>query len=1059
MAEALFDGGQNSDVTRFAGFDPDILDLVYASDVEGFVSVQPPRARRDFITDAKDELLDKLPDSDGHLRAQRKSYQSFVDSTWDRGEPTSSGSDVTSEHKGSRNGQEVQSCQQLTFDPTSIRSMMTAGLGIARPLARSVGIRARNFAAPVPERAGQILPPLSEPSSMLPSDIRIKLRQASGLPEGPILPHSLADAGYRSLDRLSASRRQLLMGTAVPVTAALALSMTSNIFKNDVGNQAVQAFTNRPSTAAEYTKPLVADLVSVEVKYVPSKATHVRSVAIDLGMPTKELASANNHLDPNSEVPAGTVLQGTIKASRVEVPEPTTPESLANLYGLTPDAIRSVNELTEDGLVEGEVYVPGRVLVQTNSAETPDISALAVSLELSDVATRELNRVNAAAPEGQLVVKLSEAIEPQLDNIPELVQTILPSGDSTSSSSPEATTASGHPENQSPVVSSALSPSTTTASTSTTIAGTPSISEALTSETVTSTAPSTTVAQEVTSSLPAPEPAAAPAPEIIVRPATPAEQLEAERQAIGQAVELARATGDAGPLRHLVAFSPLFEPTNLPDRLKEPTLRRMPPANLLGIPGILYEFSTATPSNERIASVDVVVSALVAAYTMQYEIKNTSQFTYLDGSCIRFGDFSALHGHKSHNGDEVDMSSALHCSIIDGRAQADGPIFWINRVTNGISQQITNPNYNPALEFAVLSTVQRLTVDGRRIIGSTYYNAPLFDDSPYVQPMSNHSNHIHVGDAANTHGKGDPLKDWADGGNRPERDLRVSERELFLLYTGGKGVPGVSLDLTVSVPLDQSPAQPQPETVATSASIPQSGEPQQPGTTPPSAPTPAAAPPSSASPQAELDVAQQLLEQAANPSQGLQHAFFRTLLLNEIASGEGGYDSTNRGRPNDTQIGDANYRRIFGDRNLSQHTIIELMNLQREGKILTVGRYQMIPGTFRSAVEATGIDVNRVFDAQTQDELATEYLIFMKRPNLSAYIKGDESKLYLAVEDLCKEFASMPCNDGSGHYDGDSAGNAAHGGRARVARIVEILEHLRTTYLGAQMEIAVANQA
>ncbi len=175
-------------------------------------------------------------------------------------------------------------------------------------------------------------------------------------------------------------------------------------------------------------------------------------------------------------------------------------------------------------------------------------------------------------------------------------------------------------------------------------------------------------------------------------------------------------------------------------------------------------------------------------------------------------------------------------------------------------------------------------------------------------------------------------------------------------------------------------------------------------------------------------------------------------LLTEISHGEGGIDSVNTGKSGDTGVGSQKYNEIFGGRTLSQLTIRELLSLQEQGKIFAVGKFQFIPDTFKSAVETTGIDIDRAFDSDAQTEMAVNYLIMGgKRPNLTAYIKGEDVSLDEAVNDLCKEFASIPCVDGSGFYDNDIGNNMATGGVDRVNNIKQLLIELRESYAEAKM--------
>lgn len=1082
MTEALFESGQTSSGSRFDGFDDEILDLIKGSDVGHFTAVTIPHVSSDFAQhlgdhDSSDPLIQALPTSVEGLRSTRKAYRiyqslvaslgddelhvksqnrthvlasdqgdghgAYIDTDFDGPDGSMVGS---SDSNGSTSSGEKTSLA-IEFDPKSARSILAAGLRLANPLVAVVGRQARDFAAPVPVMDGQKLMPSISVDSNLPNDVRSKLRAASGLPDGPIVPPALAEAGYKALEVVQENRTRVMAGTAIPVSVALALTLTPAAARQTTTRDALQQIQHRnPIVSAPLQKqePIVAELVSVDVAYIPSAATHKNSVELDLGATRQSLSVSKGEYSQNAVIPAGTKLEGTVQASRVKLFAPVAVDQLATAYGMSTDAVRSVNTVNEHGLISGEAFIPGRLVVTLPEETAVDTAEIAQTMKLGPKSTRELSRINEYAPDGQVVLKLPDILESSDDDVQALVAEIIPMPSDEGGTTTTPTTSSPTPTSlgvpttlSNTVATSSSSPATTTSPSSSTSSPSSTTSTILPA---TTTIPTPVTIGPAIETTPAPE--VIPSPVVVERLANPAEQLQAERLAIGQAVEHARATGDAGPLKHLVAYSPLFEPTSLPDNLKEPNIRQMPAANMLGIPGILYEFSQETPLNERVASIDVIVSNLVLAYSMQYEITTDPSLNYLDGSCVRFNDFSASEGHKTHDGDEADVTSALHCDVMHGRSLADGPVLWINRTTGSVNQQITNPNYNAALDKKLLQYLLNLEVDGSKIVGQIYYNAPMFVGDERVAVLSNHSNHLHLGDSNNAHHADSAIKQWADGGGRPELDLSNTERELYLLYAGGKGVPGVSLGLTISEELPAEPT-PSPEALPT-PTAPVDELPVVEATSQSVAPT---------------DPAQALLEQVANPTMGLQHAFVRTILMNEIASGEGGYDSTNRGVAGDTKVGDRNYQSIFGDRMLSQHTIAELMQLQAEDKIFTVGKYQFIPDTFRSAVQATGIDVNRVFDVATQEELAVNYLIFMKRENLVAYIHGDDSKLYLAVDDLCKEFASMPCNDGTGNYDGDSAGNAAHGGKARVAWIREILKQLQITYLGAQMEIAADQQA
>lgn len=273
-------------------------------------------------------------------------------------------------------------------------------------------------------------------------------------------------------------------------------------------------------------------------------------------------------------------------------------------------------------------------------------------------------------------------------------------------------------------------------------------------------------------------------------PKTPEEKFNAEKLAIENAIKHAAETGDVGPLNHMVAFSPIFQPRyDLPGDLEKGTIRSMPPSNLLDIPGLIYEFSKGAPDKERLATSPVISTALVTAYKFRRLIETNPEYAekFAD-SCIRMGDLSAKNDHKSHFGSQIDITSALKCNITDGRSQADGPVFWINHTSGGIDTNITNPNHVQELDNAMLSFVTSLNINGDTVVKNILYSKPNSPDR--VQPHANHSNHIHINGKPPV--KDLELKDFANGGERPEVDLTKLRGQIFVDYEAGKGIDGIS---------------------------------------------------------------------------------------------------------------------------------------------------------------------------------------------------------------------------------------------------------------------------
>lgn len=146
-------------------------------------------------------------------------------------------------------------------------------------------------------------------------------------------------------------------------------------------------------------------------------------------------------------------------------------------------------------------------------------------------------------------------------------------------------------------------------------------------------------------------------------------------------------------------------------------------------------------------------------------------------------------------------------------------------------------------------------------------------------------------------------------------------------------------------------------------------------------------------------------------------------LLALIRRGEGSWNSVNRGRAGDTP---------GGWTGLTSMTLGEVMAAQKAGKVFAVGAYQFVPDTLREVVGKLKAGAGERFSPTLQNRLAIELIIGgWKRPSLSKYLLGQwqdtESNLGRAQNELAYEWASLPNSEGRGWYDGDTAGNRAHG--------------------------------
>ena len=149
-----------------------------------------------------------------------------------------------------------------------------------------------------------------------------------------------------------------------------------------------------------------------------------------------------------------------------------------------------------------------------------------------------------------------------------------------------------------------------------------------------------------------------------------------------------------------------------------------------------------------------------------------------------------------------------------------------------------------------------------------------------------------------------------------------------------------------------------------------------------------------------------------------------------IGSGEGGWDSVNRGRAGDTPRG---IKSITG-RSFEQMTVGEVIQLQKK-TIFAIGRYQMIPGTFRMAVLKSSTSHTELLTKELQTKLFAT-LLEHKRPRIAKYLKGESVNLEVALDDLAKEWACVGWRDGYSYYHG-LAGNRASVSRNKAGEVMK----------------------
>lgn len=167
-------------------------------------------------------------------------------------------------------------------------------------------------------------------------------------------------------------------------------------------------------------------------------------------------------------------------------------------------------------------------------------------------------------------------------------------------------------------------------------------------------------------------------------------------------------------------------------------------------------------------------------------------------------------------------------------------------------------------------------------------------------------------------------------------------------------------------------------------------------------------------------------------------------ILDFISKGEGGYNSSNRGTRNKKIVGSTNNTSLNG-KPLTESTIGEIMQAQREG-LFAVGRYQMIPTTFKLVVEQLGLPEDAVFTPEIQDRMGLQLLLGDKRPKLAAYLRGEDVSIDTAMREFAKEWASVPDPATGESYYAGTGNKASHS----VAETRAILEATREQLAGQQ---------
>lgn len=170
-------------------------------------------------------------------------------------------------------------------------------------------------------------------------------------------------------------------------------------------------------------------------------------------------------------------------------------------------------------------------------------------------------------------------------------------------------------------------------------------------------------------------------------------------------------------------------------------------------------------------------------------------------------------------------------------------------------------------------------------------------------------------------------------------------------------------------------------------------------------------------------------------------------LMRQGESGAAGYNAYNRGTYTGAD-GRQHIRGANGAIDFSQFTLGQVQDMQHLGRqdpdrVFAVGKYQIIPTTMDSGVNALNLDRNQRFTPALQDRIFSEYLIVDKRPAIQNYITGQPgASLESAQRGLALEWASFG--------DPDKGGRSHYGGANRASITLEqsasALNEMRTEY-------------
>lgn len=199
---------------------------------------------------------------------------------------------------------------------------------------------------------------------------------------------------------------------------------------------------------------------------------------------------------------------------------------------------------------------------------------------------------------------------------------------------------------------------------------------------------------------------------------------------------------------------------------------------------------------------------------------------------------------------------------------------------------------------------------------------------------------------------------------------------------------------------------------------------------------------SKAAPYVPPTVLESLIQGANAKKFGTSSTPGQRKLMDLIASGEGGYNSSNGGTRNGQILYSTNSAMRNGKR-LQDMTIGEIeqymdLPIGHPDRLFAVGKFQLTKtGAWPGAVRELGLKKTDVLTPELQEKMGI-YAVMQKRPAVARYIRGESDDIVEAHKQLALEFASIPVPVGmnvEGKYR--PAGASAYGSGNRSAHGID----------------------